>query len=241
MIPMGAETRPPTNPDIDFLTERRLSMCSRLICFLSVLGLLLAGDSARATYQFEFTDSSGVANNSFSVVQGSTVDIRIYLQQTGTDTGLTTSGLNSGGVGLTYNQAIASVTAITPNPTFNNNSFFIGTGTSANPSTLNVSQDVGGIVAATSGPDANRILLGTFRFTGVSAGTTLTLTVDPHSGIDDNVLANGTVLDGLIANASAAITVTTPVPEPGTLILTGLLGLGGAAGAAWRRYRLRAA
>jgi hypothetical protein len=51
------------------------------------------------------------------------------------------------------------------------------------------------------------------------------------------VLANGTVIDGLISNANLAITVTA-VPEPGTLVLTGLLA-GGVAGAGVRRLRRR--
>jgi hypothetical protein len=58
----------------------------------------------------------------------------------------------------------------------------------------------------------------------------------PHPGAtNDNVLGNGTVLDALIHNSSAVITVTA-VPEPGSLVLVGFAA--SAAGlAAWRRRR----
>jgi hypothetical protein len=42
----------------------------------------------------------------------------------------------------------------------------------------------------------------------------------------------------MITNSSTTITV---VPEPSSLLLTGLLAVGGLTGAAWRRSRRRAA
>jgi hypothetical protein len=205
--------------------------------FLAVVSLALAtGGNARAGYTFLFTDSSGVAQSAFSVNQGSTIDIRVYLMQTGSDTGLSASGLSQGGIQLNYNGSIAGVangSAVTANPAFTDTPTVSVTANSAslNVATLNGS----GVMAPTSGADANRILLGTFTFTGVSAGTTTALTADPHPNplIGDNVLANGTVLDSVIANSSVAISV---VPEPGTLVLTGLLATG-IVGGAVRRLR----
>jgi hypothetical protein len=91
-------------------------------------------------------------------------------------------------------------------------------------------------MAPTSGTTAGAILLGTFTFTGVSAGSTLTLTAQPHPApFQNNILGDGTQIDPLIANSSAVITVTA-VPEPSTLVLTGLtasvIGFG-----RWRRRR----
>jgi hypothetical protein len=207
--------------------------------FLVAVSLALAtGGVARAGYVFQFTDSSGTAQSAFTVNQGSTIDIRVYLMQTGPDTGLSASGLSQGGVQLNYNGSIAGVasgSAVTANPAFTDTPTVTVTSNSAslNVATLNGS----GVMAPTTGADANRVLLGTFTFTGVSAGTTTALTADPHPNpaIADNVLANSTVLDSLIANSSVAITVNA-VPEPGTLVLTGLLAAGIAGGAA-RRFR----
>jgi hypothetical protein len=83
----------------------------------------------------------------------------------------------------------------------------------------------------------NSILIGTFTFTGLSAGNT-SVTTTPFamaSPADNNVLADNTVLDSLIQNAAAVITV---VPEPGSFVLGGFaaatIGLG-----AWRRWRMK--
>jgi hypothetical protein len=204
---------------------------------LVVAALFGGAGAARADYSFVFADGSGTVSNNFTVNQGSTVDIRVYLTQSGADTGLSSSGLQAGGVQLNFNQAIANVassSAITPNPAFDANSKSVGTGTA----TLNVNQVLTApVVAPTSGADANRVLLGTFTFSGISGGTTATFTTDPHPGLNDNVLGNGTVLDSLIHNSSAVITVA--VPEPGTLVLTGLIATG-VAGTAIRRVRRKA-
>jgi hypothetical protein len=207
----------------------------RLLFALSLVSLLWAGSRANADYQFVFTDSTGTAGSNFSVAAGSTVDIRVYLAQTGSDTGLSATGLNAAGAKLTFDQTVANVastSAITPSGAWDNSFKSVGTGSAS----LNVTQDsgTGALKAPTTGTDANRVLIGTFTFTGVSAGNTLAVTADPHPGSDDNVLADGTVLDSLIVNSSAVITVA--VPEPGTLLLTGLLACG-FAGAAWSRRR----
>src|SRR5262245_56869422 len=209
-------------------------MRTRLLSLLAGLIFMFAGGRAEAGYQFQFTDSAGNATNTFLVNQSATIDIRVYLVQTSPDTGLSASGLDSAGTKLTFNQTIANVAgtgAITANPAFDFASKSTGTGTAS----LNVLQDSGSapVTAPTSGADANRILIGTFTFTGVNNGIATVVTSDPHTLADDNVLHNGTVLDSLIANSSATITV---VPEPGSLVLTGLFAAGLAA-ASVRRLR----
>jgi hypothetical protein len=215
-------------------------MRTRLLCVLAALTLMFAGSRAEAGYQFVFTDASGNAANAFTVAQGSTIDVRVYLVQTSPDTGLSATGLDAAGTKLTFNQAIANVasaSAITANPAFDFSVKSTGTGTA----TLNASQDSGSapVTAPTTGADANRVLIGTFTFTGVSAGTTSVVTSDPHPLSDDNVLHDATVLDSVIANSSVAITVA--VPEPGTLVLTGLWAAGLAVAGARRPRRAHVA
>jgi hypothetical protein len=207
---------------------------------LAAVIALLPGRAA-ADYAFVFGDSSGnLGVSNFNVAVGSTVNVLVYLEQTNGTTGLSNpgQGLKDGGVGLTFNQAIANVPstgAITANPAFDTSSKSVGTGTA----NLNVFQTSSApVLAPTSGPTANAILIGSFTFTGVSAGTTATVTTLPHPDppFANNVLGDGTDIDSLIANSSAVITVTA-VPEPGSMILTGLAVAGFGAGVLRRRLR----
>jgi len=214
------------------------------------MALLAIGGNARADYFYEFTDSSGnAASNatatnpgSFSttVNQGSIVNIRLYLVQdnAGTSNGLTTVGLNSAGVQLnTSSPGIATVTAVTPNAAFGSSS----TTTGASASVSEFINGSTGVIAPTTGPDANRVLLGTFTFTGVSGGSTLTLTALPGMN-PDNVLNNGsmgnpgTAIDGFITTFPSASITVVAVPEPGSLLLSGM-AVAAFAGGWYRRRR----
>jgi hypothetical protein len=215
----------------------------RLLSALAVAAIALTTQSARAGYEFTFDQSAYVVN------VGQTVNVNVYLTQTGSTTGLSAIGLNSGGVQLNYNTtfvSIAGVGSLTPNnTTYNtstptgfdpvNNSTVVGNGNA----TIAVGQVSGesAVKAGSGSPNtSNSILLGTFQFTGVSAGTSLVVSTAAFPGSDVNVLYNGTVIDSMITNSSAAITVVA-VPEPGTLILTGLLATGIAGGYARKRRR----
>jgi len=215
-------------------------MRSRLLpLIIALVGLGVSADAARAGYEFRFADSSGTFTNSFSfdATVTPTVDIRVYLVQTGGDTGLSATGLVSSGVKLSYGGTVANVAGPanvfanaafddTPNKTVTATEAALRQATDVNPP----------VKTLTTGPDANRVLIGTFRFTGLAVGSELTLTVDPNAApVGNNVLDDGTVLDALIANDSAVITVTN-VPEPGTMVLAGLLATG-IGGAGLRRLR----
>jgi hypothetical protein len=216
-----------------------------------LLLVLLAAGSAQADYQFTFADSSGTFTNNFTL-SGPTIDIRVYLTQTttGSDTtGLINIGLNQAGIQLNTSDAtVATVTKVTPNDTNNSGTFdkvntTSGTGAHAfltegytNTSTglkANVSAPTSYLATAVSGN--NSVYLGTFTFTGLSAGTTATISAVPSGG-DLNVLADSTVIDGLITNSTATISV---VPEPGTFVLCGAFAAG-LAGVAARRLRRKA-
>src|SRR5262249_18276030 len=146
-----------------------------------------------------------------------------YLLETNGETRLRSEGLASGGVKLSFDASVAKVNAagdITPNPQFDLFTRSVGSGTA----TLNVEQLTSSpVTAPSSRAAADRLLLGPFRSTGVSAGTTLALTSDPDPrvGVDDTVTGGGTALDSVIQNNSATIAVAN-VPEPGSLTLCGL-------------------
>jgi hypothetical protein len=134
--------------------------------------------------------------------------------------------------GSNANAQIASASNITPNPAFDQSS----TSVSGNASVLNESVLANSPPKApTTGADANRILIGTFTFTGMTLGSTTISTSDPHPSLADTVSGTGTVLDASIFNAVGTVNVVA-VPEPSALVLTGLLACG-FAGAAVRRYR----
>jgi hypothetical protein len=205
----------------------------------ALVGALLLGGRARADFQFQFTDSTGAAASAFTINGiGNTVDIRVYLLQTGGSTNLTAAGLTDGGVSLQFSSSghftVSSASNITPNSAQfagpNNTSLTTNAGTTS--ATLQVHNN-SGVLAPTTGADANRILLGTFRFTGTSIGSGLTVTALPDPMNPNNVDGNGVNLDSMIHSSSASISV---VPEPGSLILAGLAGSALCFGA-WRRRR----
>jgi hypothetical protein len=212
----------------------------RLFTIALAATLLLAG-AARADFQYEFAQG-GTVGTSFSVAQGSTIDIQVYLLQTNgpttNSTNLTAKGLSFGGVALQYSASapfsIASTSAITPNSAFSTSSPALSTSSGTTTASLQLQND-SPVFAPTTGTNAGAILLGTFTFTGSSVGTSTTVSALPNANGANNVDGAGTNLDSLIANSSASITVTA-VPEPGSVVLTGLLALG-IAGAARRRLR----
>lgn len=208
---------------------------------LAALALALTGDRARADYEFRFATAAGVEQTNFTVV--TTLDIRVYLVATGGDAAtLAANGLQSYGVQLNYDGAANAKVLAAGDIT--NNAAFTGVDgrTVENNGGLTDwarSRDnigVGNVASTTNGAE-ERILLATFRFTGLSNGDNIVFSADP-SGTNDTRLGDGTVIDSLITGQSAVISVA--IPEPGTIALTGLLA-SGIAGGAWRRNRRKPA
>jgi hypothetical protein len=209
-----------------------------------LVAALLLGGSARADFTFEFANAStGQMGSAFSVAENQTISINVYFLQTNgpvtNSTNLTQNGLLTGGVGLQYQNSapfsVPNTAAIVGNPAFSNSN----PGLTNNGTTTTASLQVAGgpVFASTSGPTANAVLLGTFTFTaGSTAGSANTVTVFADtSGGANFVDGAGTNLDALVNQSSVNISVVA-VPEPGSLMLTGLaasaLGLG-----IWKRRR----
>jgi hypothetical protein len=206
----------------------------RILVLSAVVALLTASAPARADYTYQFTNDSGVAQSAFNVNVGQTVTVRVYILETGGGTTLTTSGLSAAGVKLnTTSPSIATVTTTTANAAFTGGS---STSTGANASISEFSATLNPGVVAGTGADANRILVGSFTFTGLSGGQTLAVSALP--GLNpDNVLGDGTTsIDAALLNNTVSAVITVAVPEPGSLILGGFLAVG-AVGSAVRRFR----
>ena len=214
---------------------------------VSLAGCLLSAAPVRADYSFEFS-SGGTFGTSFSVGQGQTIAVQVYLagnNSTG-NTNLSSSGngLTDGGVslqfatsgafnipGLTGTNTNSNISPNTaqfsgPNSTAlaNNGNGPYGAGATST-ATVRVHSDLPVYSTSTDSSGNNVILLGTFTFTGQSVGTGTTVTAIP-SGTSVNVDGMGNDLDSLISGNSSATISVTAVPEPGTMVLGGLLASG---------------
>jgi hypothetical protein len=151
---------------------------------------------------------------------GATVPIQVYLRQTDGETILTSEGLDFAGIQVSFGSpaGIAAVTAnnhIQPGPGFDL--------ITDPPVFTATTAELDELAPLTVFDDANRILLGTFTFTGLALGTT-SISVTDLTGGDDLVTGLGNALDSLITSGSATLTVT---PEPSSVALS-LLVVGAA-------------
>lgn len=242
---------------------------NRLV-MLAGLSLLFCPMLAHGQYSLVFDQSNVVMG------VGSTTTLNLYLTQTGvgvTGSYLSSPGIVSVGVMLAYQapagtaSRVINTSDIVPNSAFD----FIVEQSVTNIRDGNVTRLQEAVfinptvVAPTSGPNANRILVGSFTITAGSLGSVTTIRLlDPNNPPPSvmNPLFSNTVTDLLPNSTTVALdqfnattplyplstattnyldlaTITVAVPEPTTIAFIVCCALAGAA-IIWRRVRQQA-
>ena len=198
---------------------------SRILTFFIVLLFMSSQAQADIVYQFDATN--------YSVAPGATVDVEVFIVQTGNTTNdpvdLSTDGLESAAVRVFFDgnpptdrAEVLSTGNITFNPQFGD-------------SALQESDVMPGISAGLADSidfvanpvTGTNILVGTFTFTaGLVPGEVTNLRATDFGDFDDTIAgdANLTALDDIIVDGVATITVTA-IPEPGSMIFLAGIGL----------------
>ena len=198
-------------------------MFLRTSLLTSTLLLLLAAN-ASAGFMFEFGQAGSSPESTFEFGVGDSLDVQVYLREMSGGTVLATEGLFSSGVKVTFDETIAAVSDasdIVANPGFDD----ITKSVSVGQADLYAAAFLNPLLT----PDAsNRILVGTFTFSGVSAGTTTISVADLDPALDDTVTGDypfTSALDPDITSSTATITVKsqTVVPEPASCLIWGLI------------------
>ncbi|HTK76009.1 MAG TPA: PEP-CTERM sorting domain-containing protein [Gemmataceae bacterium] len=231
---------------------------------LVIIGLSLAVQPAAAqtTLLYEFANAAGVPTTTFNVAPGQQIPIRVYLRESTAGAPLMTSqqGMGTVSVRVSFGTgAIAAVNAVTDiqpasgasaiagRTLFDFPSSFLDP-TPAAPTSARLSNGKFLANAGNPGPgvfpadfgETNRVLIGTFVFTGKSVGNVQLVAADPNptaTGDITNFATGSPPLDTaaiLASGATANLIVAVPVPEPGTMALAGL-GIAGLV--AYRRRR----
>lgn len=203
-----------------------------MLRYLAGLGVLLFTWLVPVTFSyaalvFEF-GVGGTPQTSIQIAgPGKTVDIQVFLSQYSVDgePNLAIDGLFSAGIRVTLDNpmgiaGVQDLTHIAQGPEFD----FVSSKLTATTAELN--EAIFSDPFAVFPDDEGRILLGTFRFTGLALGSTIITVSDlnEEAGFDDLVTGFMVPLDDLIASGSATLTVT---PEPGSIALS-LLMIGAA-------------
>jgi hypothetical protein len=206
--------------------------------FLAGLSAIAVAGRTHAQISYQFADSTGTPTNSFNVEVESTVAIRIYLFEStsGAPTLSANGGLGSAAVRLSYsNAAAANIPNLTTGAVPATPPWLFGT---TNNSVANASAVLNNASNFSTGvtPVLDRVLLGTFTFTGQSIGVSNLTAGDPNpsSNTDTTYFVGGAGMDTLIGSSNAVLTVVAPVPEP----FSPFAALGGSALVVWG-FRMR--
>jgi hypothetical protein len=219
---------------------------------LAIAGALAVPECGNAqAITFRFADTSNNFMNSFNINGvGSTVSIRVFVEQSGGNPLGSDGGLTSLGMRFRFDNPIGSGT---PNTFFDvvdrgvpPSNFGMDIVPNVPPggfSTINGGTLTSVVINTSSSfttgimPDAQgRILIGLIRVTGLAQGTAAIRAEDPmnpgQQGGNFTTFNNFIGLDSLLVSGNATITV---VPEPTSLALVGLV----CAGATLYRFQRR--
>lgn len=206
-----------------------------------------AAANAQPFIDFQFATTGDVFTSNFGNVNiGSTLDVRVYVQQSGGNPLGSDGGMIGYAARVRFDDPLGSNTPssvaqivnpgsppttfgpdLTPNVP--SGGFATLNGTNNFSAVMNLGSSLGAGVV----PDANgRIFLGTVRFTALAAGTITFRAEDPNPGSngDFTTFTNSQPLDSMLRSATATFTV---VPEPASLAFAGI----GVAGLAALRRR----
>jgi hypothetical protein len=191
---------------------QEIAAMRKLCLALTAAAIFLPASAADAGYAFGFDQASYLA------APGGTIDVSVYLQETGASS-LVTDGLTGAGVAVRFDVSpvpnqpaqVLSDAGIAASAAFDTL-----WGKSAQPSLGYADLSLGAYGSLVYGvetpPDSGtyRVSLGTFTFTAGSASneTTLLLATNYDSTLTNNVTGAFAVLDGLIQNGTASITTT---------------------------------
>ena len=191
-----------------------------ITCFL--LPLVFLCDFAFADLVVGFSADNGESfQDSMDVRVDESINVEIYLRQTGSDSVLTDEGIISWGLDIARSSAdLGTISDITPNPSFDfqNHNVITETGFEWEYA-----------VTAGTGIKGNEILLGSFQFNSLSEGTT-------QFTLQDRIVGAGpgnatwftpsfTELDQQIFGSGAAgtfqfsVNAISAVPEPHSFVL----------------------
>lgn len=205
---------------------------------LTLFALAAAAGPAGAAFMFQFADASGTPTAALGpVAVGSTTDVRVYLAETGGAT-LSTESLIGAGVVVAFTPVTGPAAVLSTADIFANPGFDL-TQRDVTPTTARL--DLFAFDNPPVGPDPDgRLLLGTFRFTGVAEGTVALRAFDPPAGTQ-TITGEPFFreIDLLLQPGTATLTVTSafPVPCPPTIGPLLLVLAGGAASHGIRRAR----
>ena len=197
---------------------------SRILTFFIVLLFMSSQAQADIVYQFDATN--------YSVAPGATVDVEVFIVQTGNTTNdpvdLSTDGLESAGVRVFFDgnpptdrAEVLSTGNITFNPQFGDSAL------EQSDVMPGISAGLADSIFVANPVTGTNILVGTFTFTaGLVPGEVTNLRATDFGDFDDTIAgdANLTPLDDIIVDGVATITVTA-IPEPGSMIFLAGIGL----------------
>ena len=197
---------------------------SRILTFFIVLLFMSSQAQADIVYQFDATN--------YSVAPGATVDVEVFIVQTGNTTNdpvdLSTDGLESAAVRVFFDgnpptdrAEVLSTGNITFNPQFDDIAL------EQSDVMPGISAGLADSIFVSNPVTGTNILVGTFTFTaGLVPGEVTNLRATDFGDFDDTIAgdANLTPLDDIIVDGVATITVTA-IPEPGSMIFLAGIGL----------------